>query len=86
MEINYSLDIGTIIQIALILFGGFGAFIRLEAKIKQLSTDLADVSADVDKVSDKVSGLGINLATHEIRIAHLETELRFMKGNAANAA
>lgn len=73
--IDYTINIGHIIQIVVILGGGVSALIVMRSTVNNLKTDMVDMKAEIKKVGEVL----ISLAVTNKRLDNVEEDIRDMK-------
>lgn len=75
MTIDYTINIGSLIEVASIIIGGFIALITMRETIKNLKDDMTDMKLEIKKVGEVL----IQLAVADTRLTNLENDLRELK-------
>lgn len=75
VNINYTINIGDIIQVASILGGGAYLVISLRATVDHVKRDMVDMKTEIKKLGDVL----IKLAVTDTRLTNLEQDIRELK-------
>lgn len=59
MQVNYSIDIGTVIQTLIFFFGFLSVIIRTETNVKDLKTEVTEIQREIRVVADVVTKLAV---------------------------
>lgn len=75
MMLDYTITVGNIIEITVIVVGGLGTLFTLRNTVNNLKTDMTDMKAEIKKVGEVL----VRMAVADARITNLETDVRDMK-------
>lgn len=73
--IDYTINIGHILQIVVILGGGFAALIVMRSTLTNLKDDMTDMKAEIKKVGEVL----VTLAVTDKRLENVEEDVRDLK-------
>lgn len=73
--IDYTINIGHILQIVVIVGGGFSALIVMRASVSNLKEDMTDMKTEIKKVGEVL----VTLAVTTKRLDNVEEDIRDMK-------
>jgi hypothetical protein len=73
--IDYTINVGHIIQIGVILGGGFVALIVMRQSVSNLKDDMTDMKAELKQVAKVL----VTMAVTTVRLDNVEKDIRDMK-------
>lgn len=73
--INYTITVGNIIEITVILLGGLATLITLRNTVNNLKNDMTDMKTEIKKVGEVL----IKMAVTDNRLTNLEQDIRELK-------
>jgi prefoldin subunit 5 len=73
--IDYTINLGAIIQIIVIVGGGLVAMISMKGTVDNIKSDMDEMKTDLKKVGDAL----VTLAVATKRLDHVEEDIREMK-------
>jgi prefoldin subunit 5 len=73
--IDYTINLGAIIQIIVIVGGGLIAMISMKSTVDNIKSDMDEMKTDLKKVGDAL----VTLAVATKRLDHVEEDIREMK-------
>jgi prefoldin subunit 5 len=73
--IDYTINLGAIIQIIVIVGGGLVAMISMKSTVDNIKSDMDEMKTDLKKVGDAL----VTLAVATKRLDHVEEDIREMK-------
>jgi cob(I)alamin adenosyltransferase len=73
--IDYTINLGALIQIAAIVGGGLIALIAMKSTVENIKDDMDEMKTDLKKVGEAL----VTLAVASKRLDHVEEDIREMK-------
>jgi prefoldin subunit 5 len=75
MIVNYSITVGNIIEILVIVGGGLLALVTLRNTVNNLKEDMTDMKTEIKKVGEVL----VKMAVTQTRLDNVEQDIRDMK-------
>jgi hypothetical protein len=73
--IDYTINLGAMIQIVVIVCGGLVAMISMKSTVENIKSDMDEMKTDLKKVGEAL----VTLAVATKRLDHVEEDIREMK-------
>lgn len=82
MAIDWTISIGSLIQVVVILLGGVSVLVTLRNTVAGLKTDVADIQKELQKMGDILTKMAVaetRLDNQDTRLGRVEHDIRDLR-------
>jgi hypothetical protein len=82
MAIDWTISIGSLIQVVVILVGGLSVLITLRNTVAELKTDVSDIQKELQKMGDILTKMAVaetRLDNQDTRLGRVEHDVRDLR-------